>query len=156
MTGKRFSELSKEWEEYHEQESKIGVELTAIEMLGKISENGEPGYFDPENETKMTARVAGQIIQDIDHEELDKVDCNYQVVYDDLNNRYSEILKGMNKVGSQVQRQGNVIRLRAIEFINESIEDLTASGTGEDDVGTMFLVDHLEALADFLRTGETN
>ena len=142
---KSFVQLRQKMNEYTDIEGEYHAQLVALDMIGGLNQE----MFDPDNEKLMTVRKATEIIAGIDHEELDKVNCDYQAVYDDLQHRYGTAIHAVDKTIMEVRKRGNEIRMRAIENIQNRIDDLSDRGVKNE-----LLIENLREVVDFLQTGE--
>lgn len=144
MGTEKFVELKQQVNAYTDAEGDIHAQLVAIDMIGNLNQE----MFDPNIEKFMTVRAATEIIATIDHKELDKVNCDYQVVFDDLQDRYGVAIENTDKAIKKVHRAGNTIRLDAIAWINVRIDDLNDRGVRNE-----LLIENLREVVDFLQTG---
>ena len=112
MTYYSFKELEQRYQNAVETETKIHAELVALSIVCKV----DNGYFKSDHEM-MSARTAAEIIAEIEHPEIDKLDCNFQKVYDDLNDRYTKAKVAAEAAAEDRILRGNEIRLRAIQQI---------------------------------------
>ena len=144
MKSENFVELKQQVNACSDAEGDIHDQLVAIDMIGNLNQE----MFDPGIEKFMTVRAATEIIAKIDHKELDKVNCDYQVVYDDLHDRYRLTIENTDKAIQRVHRAGNTIRLDAIAWINVRIDDLNDRGVKNE-----LLIENLREVVDFLQTG---
>ena len=112
MTYYSFKELEQRYQKAVAAETKIHEELVALSIVCKV----DNGYFKPDHEM-MSARTAAEIVAEIEHPEIDKLDCNFQKVYDDLNDRYTKAKVTTEGAAEDQILRGNEIRLRAIQQI---------------------------------------
>ena len=145
MDRKTFVELKAQQRSFFDTEGDVHAQLVAVDMIGGLDD----GMFDPEIETKMTVRKATEIIAKIDHEELDKVDCDYRKVYDDLQMVYGAAIKNVDKNVLEIRKRGNEIRMCTIDWLNDWISDLNRRS-----VKDTTLIENLREVVYFLETGD--
>ena len=149
MTKVKLTDLEQQQKAYFVLEGEIHAQLVAVDMVGGLNEE----LFDPEVEKTMTFRKAVEIIATIDHEELDKVGCNWQAVYDELQDRYGAAIAAVDQLNLKIQQAGNKVRLQAIETITDTVNEFTQDLDAED-TDSILLVDNLLDIVRFLKTGE--